>query len=92
MADTTKLADTFPALRIVVTVSPQNLYVTLEHCNNLGLLPNVCGYEPRGNLILFQVLVPDLSSGAEERFSAEINQFGARIWKVTKTKLICPVF
>ena len=86
MADTTKLADSFPAMRLIVGVKPDFLDDALKHCRDLGLLPEVSGYQDGRHLI--RVLVPAESEG---RFLKAMQPFHAALMHGVKINLICPV-
>jgi len=86
MADTTKLAASFRAWKLTIGVHPNNLQLALTHCQSLGLLPNVCGFQ-NGD-VLFRVLLPEWSKTA---FDSELQHFDGAVNHGVKTTLICPL-
>ena len=91
MADTTKLASTFKAWRLTVGVEPGHLGVAVNRCLELGLLPEVRGYQDER--VLFRVLLPEgQNSGDQKRvFIQEMNACHGALFQGVETKLICPL-
>lgn len=91
MAETTKLAGTFKAWKLVVGVRPENLDGALCRCRELGLLPNVCGYQD-GN-VLFRVLLPTKLPDTEDTrliFMKEMAPYHGMTYYGAITSLACP--
>jgi hypothetical protein len=86
MADKPKLASSFEATRISVTVSLAYVAGAIKHCEELGLQPSVYGYE--NGRILFRVVVPKT---AETAFMKELPSFHGGAVKVTTIRLMCPL-
>jgi hypothetical protein len=90
MADTTKLAGRFTAWRLTIGVKPEDLGSAIKRCVDLGLLPEVRGYQDR--MVLFRVLVPDVhnESTCPLAFRKEMASFYGALYHGARVELICP--
>lgn len=89
MADTTKLASKFRAWRFTIGVEHWALAKALDRCRELGLDPQVCGYQDER--ILFKVVVPDEDRATEWKFKKEYQAFHGALFHGVQVSLICPV-
>jgi hypothetical protein len=91
MAETTKLASTFKAWRLTVGVEHEHLGAAINRCLELGLLPEVRGYQDEH--ILFRVLLPESQNGGNQKqvFMQEMNACHGALYHGVETKLICPL-
>ncbi|MCF7845114.1 MAG: hypothetical protein K9M03_04800 [Kiritimatiellales bacterium] len=86
MADTTKLAGTFDAWRLILRVDPINLAAAIIHCVQLGLMePRTLGLHDSD--IQFQVNVP---KGVRDKFEELMQQHEASTVDARRIKLMCP--
>lgn len=91
MADTTKLASTFPAWRLTIGVRPEHLMQALARCRELGLQPNVCGHDSSLNHVLFRVFVPSTQNEDACQLSfEEVMTTFHEIYHSAKVNLIGP--
>jgi len=98
MADTSKLAGTFVAWRIVFTIATKYLDAAWEHCCELGIQPTIRRYVPSGvdeigGLISISVTIPSCAcKNPEEFMNKEIKpKFKGSLDNSTEVCLICPL-
>ncbi|MFA5935072.1 MAG: hypothetical protein WC827_04260 [Candidatus Paceibacterota bacterium] len=89
-ADTTKLASSFKAWRLTLGTEPHNIKKAIKHCEQLGLLPKVCGYQE--DMILFSITLPYGKFSHPQAFvNHHMDYLHAAIFHGTTVELICPV-
>ncbi|TSC94043.1 MAG: hypothetical protein CEN87_712, partial [Parcubacteria group bacterium Licking1014_1] len=93
MAETTKLANTFKAWRFTIGVKPHNLDGAIKRCEELGLQPKVCGYQPDDVGILFSVIVPRCVCvhPQPDFMQPHMSSFHGALVHGAEMKLICPL-
>lgn len=89
MADVTKLAGSFSALKICLLVDHHLLRGAMQHCRNLGLQP-VDAENNGQKRAMFEVLLPE-AEDAKEAFGKEMSQFKCSFLSPVQIQLICPV-
>lgn len=94
MADTTKLAGTFAAARLTIGVKPHRLDRALECVRDLGLFPDVCGFQD--GCVLFRVFVPMVNDGKQPphvpfALTTVMHSFHGALFHSVERNLICPL-
>ena len=95
MADTTKLASTFKAVRCVVEVSSRHLDAMIWELIALGLDPNPNGYSTTVRKVIVKVVVPLCECPPPRhmptRFIEVIEKYEGNIIRDVEVDLICPL-
>jgi len=96
MADISKLACTFEALRVTVLVCPSDVEKAMTCYKKAGLHPNLVDYNNVEKSVVIRVTVPvDPSQipigSVPRRFCDLTHSFDGEIKEAVKTQLICPL-
>lgn len=91
MTDTTKLACTFKAWRLVIGLDPNQLGVVIKRCLDLGLKPKPCGYQDDWVLVSVTIPCGVCNSPVQDFTQKWLKPFHAAVVHGTTVELICPL-